>query len=1353
MAVELEMMQLCHLIAEMDAFLEHFKKHSRVERSWLREVYSSVRGTLYPVVGASLGLSAEQLALAVVRTIQRTCSLTNPSLPVSYRMVSISELVSRQRTPCCSSLTWSTRQYRDWASEAEQVLPSHKALPRTNLLLIGCLCAGGESSPAQEASQCDGLWRVKDESGTVHCEIINPSPDWVGELFLFPTWNFIPQNAPERGVGVGGNLELVGSPVCIFPDQTTFDPGGPLNEFSGVRETARLLQLKSNGARLCVSGKVCVLCPLLDIGGKRFFCFRLQEGNHTVAILVMEPECLLWRQCLYVGHRVCVSGLRVCSLKGWTGHRMLCVTAQSRLHLTSGSQGTLSADPVDTQTETDSHVAEALSDSHTTITPSQSPTHSHTQSDLEAEEPMIQAEAGPSNAVSTVRAKQSKIISYKGVVTSVLNAEAGLYEIDGRVGLCLAFQPVQKWGGGLRPGVEIELHNVHFLYRPSPFTLPTMLCACLRSSVSVTAFSRLETKVMTPPQSNAPLLHCLLRKNLGVSEYLWLCYCQTRLKERLCPRWVSEERVCVVAERLLDYVLEGREQKREERRDIYREMLEEPHYCPVTEYYLGWPDCELMSVRELCEDMEKECWSSLSLSALLPPSAAHMTGAELNPALAWSVQSVSLLERAKPVMLVGVLQLSPTRATVQLHDHTARVDCVITQTGQSGSQCAMDNTAWLGCLVCVRHCTLVMERFLRTEFPSWKHLNQEEYITHKYCRLYIQFCVEDLHILSPSAAMINFSRERKSTGDNPAENDRCTEAEGDRRSEHGYKEHEEHERAVRERRNVEKETTRKRTAGKEGGEGTEEPSQTALTKRLRQEEEKTGMEESDKEGAFQPDDTTGRSDRRQSKRPLGNKATTLPQSSCVSRLFRLEVKQGVAFRNTQASKAASGLTLSFVAKVTCLGEVQRWERDPKNSKMEERERGVANTVEFQFVGSSVRWFPLLQPGSVYRLVALHTDDVGVLNWSQLPERGGVTVLCNPSLLVQPQWRIHTLTGPLLAEAPSQAEPLRLMSVSEVLHCSSLPDIVSFRGVISQRITLHEERGQTTSVQSLNMDTGMSAEQGLRVRLTIQDSETPGQTVQVYVDLSHCPYTPGLVAGATVFLHDVERKVSQVNNVYCRTLPISCLTVTGLGLCRPCPPPPMVLLGQWISAKAQHCVVGQVKGHIVCVLHLRLQWACSLCGSVFKQTGCTRTCPPCDSTSSVFQAEAKAAVEDGSGEAQVWFSSQMVAKLLLLEKSEWEGLQRHVRGKGHIRVFARGRSMVCETNSDEPLVQYLCSLCASNFVCRQIMLTCQLRSHKQEKAQLRKMSRGEREFLTKFPHPLQLNCIDITEETHTHYERQ
>ena len=122
-------------------------------------------------------------------------------------------------------------------------------------------------------------------------------------------------------------------------------------------------------------------------------------------------------------------------------------------------------------------------------------------------------------------------------------------------------------------------------------------------------------------------------------------------------------------------------------------------------------------------------------------------------------------------MLVGVLELpdqtdaphtSPhthsSPHTLQLRDGTGCVACVVTEPHED-RQRAVFNSAWIGnththtrtharthmhmfdwlmcvsgCLVCVKRVTMVTEQFLQSDFPSYTHLEQDGYITHKHYR-------------------------------------------------------------------------------------------------------------------------------------------------------------------------------------------------------------------------------------------------------------------------------------------------------------------------------------------------------------------------------------------------------------------------------------------------------------------------------------------------------------------------------------------------------------------------------------------------------------------------------------------
>ncbi|KAI3375949.1 hypothetical protein L3Q82_016362 [Scortum barcoo] len=402
--------------------------------------------------------------------------------------------------------------------------------------------------------------------------------------------------------------------------------------------------------------------------------------------------------------------------------------------------------------------------------------------------------------------------------------------------------------------------------------------------------------------------------------------------------------------------------------------------------------------------------------------------------------------------------------------------------------------------------------------------------------------------------------------------------------------------------------------------------------------------------------------------------------TCVSMVIRVEQKEGVAWKNEGAGihRDEAGLIPCFSVRAAVIGPVVSWGRDPKNGPMTDRETETEDKLVLLFSGVSARWFPLLHPGHFYRLVAANTQDPSVLIGCGVSGRSGVELHTDSTLQVQSDWRFHTLTRPLLLHTYRQARSPTVLSVSGVLDCRS-------------------------------------------------------------------------------------------GSVYCSYLPVSSISVISLGetsSARPSPAP-MMHLGVW--SMEQRCIVGQVRGHVVCFLFLQLQWSCSLCGSVYKQS-CSSS--RCLSTSSVFQSKAKLVIDDGTGEAHVWFSGALVRPLLGLADSQWEGLQRALRVRGHVRVYPRGRSLesitscltseqlstnqsvflsqvcvftclslsqVCD--SDDPLIHFLLCVCSSDAVCRQLSLTCR-KHNKPRSEEMKRFSRGDRDFMTKMPPPLQLTCLHL-----------
>ncbi|XP_037333826.2 CST complex subunit CTC1 isoform X2 [Pungitius pungitius] len=1207
----------------LQLFLDQFKARGEAETVWLKEIFGFISEHLCPELSEPAPLAADdvvtgvcagQLSVCLVKKLQENVAVTHV-LPVSYRLVSVSALLSLQHLACVSNLSWTTNQHRAWEKEVE--LPGHQALPRVNLLLIGCLKEGRA-----------GEWRLTDASGSVRCECLSLSPLWLNRPVFLPHWNYIPHNALGQNHEVRGYVELIGSPalLCPGPEQgfaASPGEGAGLSRAVGVREAAGLLYNRTRGQRISVFGLVASVCPQLVVAGTTFFCFWLTDESHTVRVLVKDINRQWWTQCVYVGLSVCVTELRVCVLRGWRGNDILCVTEQSELHTNYTHTDTLLDTP---------------------------PPHLMSHVDSEDCE-----EVEPETDKAGLRMKKSRVISYQGTVTQVVSDGAGLYVIDRKVGLCLAYQPTLR--RKLRAGDSVELHHVHFLYRPCPDFPPSMLCTCLRSSLRVIAFSGVGG---APPPDSGWLPRLLLEKNTGVSEYLWTCHLSSKLAHSLVPSLLKQRSVAVLSWKLMESVWR---RGRGGRRDIYSEMLDEPHTCPLSKYTTGPKVHQYLSISALIGSLYSECWSSVSLSSLLPPGGSSLSRSQLNTALAWSCRTLTSdlqdgpqtgdAPGRRPLLLVGMLEL-PTQTsepTLQLRDATGAVACVVTETSPDGGQRAAFNSAWIGCLVCVEQFTMVTERFLQSDFPSYQHLDQDKYITNKHCRVYLQFSLDSLHILSPSVAMATHLGQRgEELGSDVTDRRQTLEAE---------------------------ETERATTA----------------SRKRRREASSVTVTTNPVGGGFRP---------------------------CVSLVIRVEQKEGVAQKNTAAALKVeeAGLTRCFSVKAVVVGPVVSWGRDPKNGPVTDKEMETEQEDKVVLVlsGGSARWFPLLQPGCFYRLTAPNTQDPRVLIGRGVSGQRGVELHTDPTLQVRSDWRLHTLTRP-----PLQALSPTVLSVSEVLDSRS--EMVCFQAQVCDRISLSDR----TSSPGAGVCAG--------VRLTVWDQS--GRTLQVYLDFSHTPYPPGLLPGNTLLLSAFQRRVSRSGGVYCRSLPVSSITVTSLGDASSARPPsaPMMHLGVW-AVRDQSGIVGQVRGHVVCFLFLQLEWSCSLCGSPYLQT-CSSS--QCLSTSSVFQSKAKLVMDDGTGEAHVWFSGALVPPLLGLADSQWEGLQRALRVRGHIRVTPRGRSLVCD--SDDPLLHFLLCVCSSDVVCRQLSLTCR-KTNQQRSEEMKRFSRGERDFMTRVTPPLQLTCLHL-----------
>ncbi|NWV01644.1 CTC1 protein, partial [Upupa epops] len=384
--------------------------------------------------------------------------------------------------------------------------------------------------------------------------------EWLDSLFLFPSWSYIPQT----DVRAAGYVEILVDPIPLNL------PKAVPNSIPATYPTSATALLISRipgkrRSKHTVAGKLVKLGPLLCIRHKTFFFLFLECFTSAVwiPVLVQKPNQLVWHHVLQLGHKYTITGLSISTLKK-SGHRMFvtgvsscllpyCAEQMREQALDSAWQG-------ESTQSSSLETAEQLSDS--------------LELGVEEERPR-----------ST---KESKIISYVGTVTKILNVQAGLFLLDNQVCLCLAYQQLLNSARGLRPGACVKLIDVHVLQKPLVSFPFIVLGACMNSTIVLKSFSRLSTPYKPLTTSGNLYLKLLFHYNLSVPLYLWLVNLLETFEERFlcffgCHKLLlsSAHQNPGAAEKFLVPLLQAVVPDRQEARDIYNEILAKIHQCPL----------------------------------------------------------------------------------------------------------------------------------------------------------------------------------------------------------------------------------------------------------------------------------------------------------------------------------------------------------------------------------------------------------------------------------------------------------------------------------------------------------------------------------------------------------------------------------------------------------------------------------------------------------------------------------------------------------------------------------------------------------------------------------------------------
>ncbi|EHB04517.1 hypothetical protein GW7_13858 [Heterocephalus glaber] len=559
--------------------------------------------------------------------------------------VSVQKLRSRHH-PCCSHLSRSCSAYETWAQEAG---PNGNPLPQEQLLLLGTLT---DLSQDLEQECRDGSLFVRDNTGILGCELIDLDLSWLGHLFLFPSWSYLPP--AKWNSSREGHLELWGAPVPVFPLAISPDPLTPIPvlypEIASrvLRHRSKLREVQSN-----LAGKLVRLSPLVRSQQKTYFVLSLGESplavGHAVSqvpIIVQIPAQLVWHRALRPSEDYVLTGLRVSRIHG---HRY-------RVWTTTPSSNLMLLNPECVQ-------------------------------ELELEGPFLEAEpkrfSVPSNSPDQ---KEQKTLW--GTVTGVLNEPAGLYELDRQLELCLAYQQFHGLRRVMRPGVCLELQDVHLLQSVGGGTTRPVLASCLRGAILLRSFSCQKPGTQSSHQVHEATLYeqLIWKRQLGLPLYLWAI---RALVELVCK--------------------------------------------------LSFPTLAM-----LAEEGQHKAWASFDPKALLPlPEAAYLTSCQLNRRLAWSWFCLRSSAFHPTQVLLGILVASCCKGCLRLRDQSGSLSCLLLA---EDSQPVTDSRL-IGCLVRAERFQLIIERNVKSNFPSWKELGMGDFIQKRKARVYVQFFLADSLIL------------------------------------------------------------------------------------------------------------------------------------------------------------------------------------------------------------------------------------------------------------------------------------------------------------------------------------------------------------------------------------------------------------------------------------------------------------------------------------------------------------------------------------------------------------------------------------------------------------------------------
>ncbi|KAL4227761.1 CST complex subunit ctc1 [Mactra antiquata] len=355
-------------------------------------------------------------------------------------------------------------------------------------------------------------------------------------------------------------------------------------------------------------------------------------------------------------------------------------------------------------------------------------------------------------------------------------------------------------------------------------------------------------------------------------------------------------------------------------------------------------------------------------------------------------------------------------------------------------------------------------------------------------------------------------------------------------------------------------------------------------------------------------------------------------------------------------------------------------------------------VILEFTGSTCRWYHLLYVRTSYILTVRDRSE-DVLSLSLCNDKLHKILMKNSTMkcfsvhrdvCIEQIWDNMINTSFTKFDTP-------VKPIAEILDTCTNDKFVSFEGYIVARHLVESGFERRKHVD----ETGSF---GMFSKLHVQDLDRRND-IWVYLNDDCVISSRGLIPGAIIKFYSLERKVSRLNNVYCRLMALSSVEYLSIvdertkDIITPHNDDRIQTIyfsDLWTtrSSKGQifQCICDVEK-----ISKVSLKCICLICGSEFKDGHCSNKA--CKSTGGYrFVARARVIFDDGTSVAMVTITGTNVQTLLLLSEEQWKCLEDECMIHGELLVQQFNKWMVTD------LDRFLYTLCDNQLVKKTWLLT-------------------------------------------------